>query len=378
MHGTKTPKREPFCRFPNAVMRDKRLGPAARMIAAYQGTFVGDYTLDATTLRKNPIARTGLGRDVIERANGELCAAGYKKRWQPPSTGDRGFGRCVEKLTLPACGATGEAGRIVYRKWFDGQLSVNEMAAYLYFRAGTGRGPIVFASELAKTFGWSRPTAAAVITALIELGLVARREKRDANGRIEQIGYQALPPILWQKPLSKFQGTRDEPLSNLQGTRYQGTRYQGTRIQGTNVVFDNPPHEPFGNPLHEPPSVEPSARTQSGSYASPPSAAEAPPPSDATEDARSALYEAFESDRLLGWAADDDLDADAEIQRACLIGADQVDMYLADVDVRREEFGNIFDMMVAGAPKDEIDAAIARTRPSAETLLPTKPDKTKS
>ena len=57
-----------------------------------------------------------------------------------------------------AAGATGKAGHIGYRKWFNGKLCVNEMAAYLYFRAGTGRRPTVFASELAKTFGWSRPT----------------------------------------------------------------------------------------------------------------------------------------------------------------------------------------------------------------------------
>ena len=80
-----TTKRQPFCRFPNAVMRDKRLGPAARVIAAYQATFVGDHTIDATALRKDPIVRpdkrgTGLGHNVIERANAELCAAGYKKR----------------------------------------------------------------------------------------------------------------------------------------------------------------------------------------------------------------------------------------------------------------------------------------------------------
>ena len=228
-----TTKREPFCRFPNEVMRNKRLGPAARVIAAYQATFVGDYTIDAAALRKDPIARAGLGRDVIERANKELCAAGYKKRWQPPSAVDGTFTKAVEKLALPPCGATGKAGRIVYRKWFDAQLSVNEMAAYLYFRAGTGRGPMVFANELAKTFGWSRPTAATVITALIDFGLVARRDKRDANGRIEQVGYQALPPVLWQKPLSKIQGTDTEPLSKNQGTVYQGTVYQGTVYQGT-------------------------------------------------------------------------------------------------------------------------------------------------
>src|SRR5262249_39143586 len=138
------------------------------------------------------------GRDVLERANRELCAAGYKKRWQPPSaTGT--FTKVIETLTLPPCGATGKAGRITFRKWFDGKLSINEMAAYLFLRAGTGRGPTTYTNELAETYGWSRPTTRKVISALVRFGLLAKHETRNAHGQIKSVGYRALPPVLWQK-----------------------------------------------------------------------------------------------------------------------------------------------------------------------------------
>ena len=81
------------------------------------------------------------------------------------------------------------------------------MGAYLFLRAGTGRGPITYANELAQTFDWSRPTAGKVIKALIERGLAAKVEIRQSNGRIGSVGYRALPRVLWQKPLSKNQGT---------------------------------------------------------------------------------------------------------------------------------------------------------------------------
>jgi hypothetical protein len=224
-------KREPFCRFPNEVMRDKRLGVAARVLAAYQATFVGAYTLNTTSLRRRPIVRAGksgtrLGRNVIERANRELRAAGYKKRWQPLSTGKATFSKAIDKLTLPPCGASGKAGRIVYRKWFDAQLSLNEMGAYLYFRAGTGRGPIIYASELADTFGWSRPTAAKAITALIKIGLVNKREMREANGQIRRAGYEAMPPVLWQNK-------QGETASKSRGMKHRGAKHRGTKSRGT-------------------------------------------------------------------------------------------------------------------------------------------------
>ena len=128
-----TSKSNAGIRLPDAAIRDTRLDPAALVIAAWQATFAGDYAARATTLRKHPSVRaakcgTGLGRDVIKRANRVLLAAGYKRRWQPPSKGRGSFKLAVERLTLPPCG---KAGCIVQRAWFDGQLSLSEMAADL-------------------------------------------------------------------------------------------------------------------------------------------------------------------------------------------------------------------------------------------------------
>ena len=46
--------------------------------------------------------------------------------------------------------------RHVRREWFDGKLSLNALATYLYIRAGTGKGPLTYAREVAERFGWSR------------------------------------------------------------------------------------------------------------------------------------------------------------------------------------------------------------------------------
>ena len=44
-----------------------------------------------------------------------------------------------------------------------------------------------------------------MITALVRFRLLKKIEIRTANGQIRCIGYQAQPPVLWQKPLSKTQ-----------------------------------------------------------------------------------------------------------------------------------------------------------------------------
>src|SRR5262245_52517588 len=156
--------RAAWVRLPNEVARDKRLSDAGLVRLAYRATFVGTFALNATALLRRPIVRgAGFGRDVIERATAEGVACGYLERWQPRRAAGKTFASAVEKLTLPPCGASGNAGRMVYRKWFDATLSVQEMAAYLYLRAGTGNGPGMYAKELAARFGWSRPTAAKVI-----------------------------------------------------------------------------------------------------------------------------------------------------------------------------------------------------------------------
>jgi len=225
-----TPRPQPkaaWARLPNEVARDKRLSDAGLVRTAYRATFAGTYALNATALLRKPIVcGAGFGRDVIERATAESVDCGYLERWQPRRAVGKTFDRAIEKLTLPPCGASGKAGRMVYRKWFDATLSVHEMAAYLYLRAGTGRGPGTYAAELAERFGWSRPTATKVIKALMGLGLLAKCEMRAANGQVRGISYHALPPVLWQA----------EPLSKNRGTVRQGAVFQG-------AYLDNPLHE---------------------------------------------------------------------------------------------------------------------------------------
>jgi hypothetical protein len=103
------------------------------------------------------------GRDVIERGIASAIGRGYLQ----PRSEDGTWGKAVDELVLPPAGASGNAGRIVQRSWFDGSLSVKEMAAILFLRAGTGKGSGVFARELAERFDWSRPTVNKVINALV-------------------------------------------------------------------------------------------------------------------------------------------------------------------------------------------------------------------
>ena len=65
----------------------------------------------------------------------------------------------------------------------------------------------------------------------------------------------------------------------------------------------------------------------------------------------------------------------AELQHACLVGRDQVQMWQESV---AEDAGEVFDMLVSGATTEEVQAAFDRTKLRAETIFPTKPDKSRS
>jgi hypothetical protein len=161
-------------RLPNAVVRDEVLDAASLVMLGYRATFGGEYALNVAALLAKPIVRAGLSRHVIKRGIANYVAAGYVKRWQPPSRGRKSFSFACEKLTLPPCGASGKAYRVVFRELFDGTLSAKEIAAYLYLRAGTGRGPYLYSRELGERFGWSRQTVSKVLNALVGLNLAKR------------------------------------------------------------------------------------------------------------------------------------------------------------------------------------------------------------
>jgi len=259
----------PFVRFPHAVARDTRLGPNGLVYLAYRATFVGDYALHDVVLLGRPIVRgEGLGRDAIERARRQARDAGYLQRRQGSPGADGRFGYAVERLSPCAldCGASSKAGQIIVRDWFDGMLSLKEMATYLYLRAGTGRGRATYAKELAKRFGWSLPTARRVIAALTEFRLVVKSQRRAGDGRMRGAAYVALIPVLWSR-------ARD---GKIPGHGLPGHGFSGHILN---------------SPLHALPSEEPSLRTSKlGSYTS--RQREAPTPEEAV---------AFSSIRLLGW-----------------------------------------------------------------------------
>ena len=184
-----------FAILPNDVARDVRLGPAALVLLAYRATFAdttAGFGLNAVALRRRPIVRgKGLGRDAIEAALRQATRAGYIARRQLARRSGR-YGFAVDTLTLPPCSPAARTGWIVRRAWFDGQLSLRALAAYLYMRAGTGRGPI-YAHELAARFAWSLTRARKALGELTQAGWIAPRQDRSADGTVVGVRYWLLP-----------------------------------------------------------------------------------------------------------------------------------------------------------------------------------------
>src|SRR5262249_39642592 len=114
---------------------------------------------------------------------------GLLKRHQRPRGGDGRWGYAVDVLTLPDCGASGHASRHVRREWFDGTLSVQEMGALLFLRAGTGKGRTTFKRELAGRFGWSPKKAGKVLRGLRERKLIEKEVSRSVDGRFRSTAY---------------------------------------------------------------------------------------------------------------------------------------------------------------------------------------------
>jgi hypothetical protein len=190
-------KRSPFGYLPHSVARDQQLSAEALVLTAYRATHIGSFALNEKALLKARIA-SGMGRDVIRRGLDKMCAAGYLVRTQPRTGRNGKFARAVEQLVLPDCGTDPRSAQIVSRSWFNGVLSVKTMAAYLYMRAGTGKGPMIYTDELMDRFDWCRPTALKVIAELKRVGLCAEHRRRLANGRLDGCAYATRPPSLWE------------------------------------------------------------------------------------------------------------------------------------------------------------------------------------
>jgi hypothetical protein len=186
-----------FALFPNELARNRDVSEPLLVFLAHRATFIGSYV--SREQRLATIVSRGMGKNVARRVMSEAQKLGLLERKQKNRDGR--FGALHETLRLPPCGASGRAGRIVYRAWFDGSLTVDEMAALLFLRAGSDKGR-AYPRELAERFGWSEPRAGKVIASLERRGLVVRvKGARAANGRYQGSAYTV--PRLSRKGLRR-------------------------------------------------------------------------------------------------------------------------------------------------------------------------------
>lgn len=194
-----------WVRFPNVVALDPRVGADALVFLAYRATWADSRRPFRTT--PSLMRRLGFGREKLRKAVNQAKAAGYLKRWQPHNRarGEKAA-QAVEILTLPPLDSIAREYRIVRRSWFDPNSRditsrspprkpvsrINALAAVLYMNANGGR---VLERELSARFGWSRPTASAVLAALTHTGIVEKQEIRTALGRIKTVNYATVKKL---------------------------------------------------------------------------------------------------------------------------------------------------------------------------------------
>ena len=215
-----------FVKFPNAVARDPRVSPGLLVLLCWRATIANSstaYGLNEKTLLNAGIVKpgTGLGKNAIRAEIANAQKLGYLQRYQPKPKADGIFSHAVDILTLPPCGQSGRAGFHVKRAWFDGSLSRDGMAAFLYMRAGTGNGARVYLRELRERFNWSRPTASKVLGELEVLGLVERLRTRSSDtGRFGGVTYAATKADKWS-----IWSAVKKPGGGLPGNGYAGNTH---------------------------------------------------------------------------------------------------------------------------------------------------------
>lgn len=148
---------------PDMVAFDDRISAETLILLALRTTVV-NYSLGIEGLNIT-VAGGGLNRDVVKRANAEAKRVGYLQRSQPTA-----FSYAREKLTLPE--ANKRQSQIVWRGWFRGALTRNELASLFFMRA---KRKAVRRSDLAARFRWSLPTATAALRGLMSMELVTLR-----------------------------------------------------------------------------------------------------------------------------------------------------------------------------------------------------------
>ncbi|MDX2201999.1 MAG: hypothetical protein NW223_04570 [Hyphomicrobiaceae bacterium] len=204
--------------FPKSVARRKDVdAPLLVMLAARSFTgYRSDWVTREAAVSK--VVSGGLGKNVARRCIARARALGYLERRQGPRGAGGAWGKAVEVLKLGK--PKGREAMVIWQRWFDGSLHVNELAALLYLRAGHGRGR-AYASEVAERFGWAESTTLKYVRCLMERELVERRQERDSEtGNFKGTTY-FVPSLSWettrQKPGNRLPGNR--PAGNIEGLR---------------------------------------------------------------------------------------------------------------------------------------------------------------
>jgi len=179
-------------RLPHAWVRNTSVAAETLVLMAYRVTFAGEWVSHAADLKT--IVSAGLGRDVVERARANARSAGYLKRWQPLPDRSGRYQLACEQLLLPHC--TRRNSQIIQRTWFEGILTLKEMAILLMVRAGAdageGKSGYIQADQIAKRFGWHDTGAHAGLQVLQDLHLVQCQQERDARGHYAARTYAPL------------------------------------------------------------------------------------------------------------------------------------------------------------------------------------------
>ena len=171
---------------------DGRQGSAPHLLRERNGAGVGERAIRSAVehgyLERKTPTRPYTDDEVARIAPDKLGSA---KRIGGNSSADGKWQRAKDRLTAKAtnCGASGNAGRMIWREWFKGRLSVNELAVFLYLRAGCTKGPAM-EKDISDRFGWSPPTTLKALRGLKSKGLVKAEQGR-RNGKMAKLTYHA-------------------------------------------------------------------------------------------------------------------------------------------------------------------------------------------
>jgi hypothetical protein len=178
-----------YGRLPINIRNDRDISAGALVTLAYRTTFTGAYQLRPELLEgivgdkpgRNGSAstkRNGLGRNAVYGYLRELKTRGYMRR-------HRKGARVFDELGFTA----GDRTPQIKRCWFDGSLSLNALAAFIWLKVNPGK----FARELATRFGWSRKTAQQALNELSRKGWIkVPRQERGIAGQFAATRYTAL------------------------------------------------------------------------------------------------------------------------------------------------------------------------------------------